>query len=223
MSYTRDELVTEIRAEADATGSGRWTPTTVLRKLDTVFAQEWGEILDEAPYYKLLELTVTPTAAGLVNLSAMRYPSLNVYLRRVLAVAVDDKVYEEGSPLSAPFATLVGGSPCVWYQRGQQLQILPPPASGAVVKVLFSCRPLLPSESPNTGSTAIDFPSGHEQVLILGTAAALLDKGGEESDAADALLTRQGAHRDRLLLEVGRIGGKPKRVLYSDTREDWAS
>lgn len=219
---TRDELVTEIRSLADAAGSNRWSNTTVLKLLDTVFQQEWGDILNIQPAYRAAERSVVLDSQGRIALSDLSAADQTLY--RIIGVRVGDRLYAPGS-LRENLLTRTLNYPSesnhrLYWLQGDYLYLWPFSASDTAT-VMVNHLPTLPSLLAN-GNTAVTFPSPFEMILAFETAGLMLAKGGAETDATGDMKALADGMRNRLLSDLQRRSADPVAWTYSDSRAEWA-
>lgn len=225
MSFTRDELVSEIRSLADAENETRWTATTVLRQLDVVFDEEWARILAADPYYRVTVKTPTVDSQNRIaqdDLNTGSGDSLERFYR-VIGVTANDYVYSPTDYVDNVLTASTNqnyetGTRTYWWQ-GRYLHLHPAP--GATVSVAVNHRPQMPSQLVD-GSSEIEFPSPYELLLAYCTAARMLAKGGAETNASADLLGMAEGIRDGLLADLSRKQIQPITWRYSDSRMNWA-
>jgi hypothetical protein len=224
VSFTRDELVSEIRSLADAENETRWTPTTVLRQLDVVFDEEWARILAADPYYRVSVLTPSIDANSRIAQSDLNSGSADSLERfyRVIGVVAGEAVFGP-TDYSDNLLTITSGrnyetGTRIYWWQGQYLYLHPRPGDTATVSV--NHRPQLPSQLAD-GDSVIEYPSPYEMILAHVTAARMLAKGGAESNASADLLTMADTIRDGLLADLSRKQTQPITWRYGDSRRDW--
>lgn len=222
MSFTRDELVTEIRALADAENETRWSNTTVLRHLDIVFDREWSRILAADPFYNVSSVSVTPDSNGVVARSAITGGTGDSLQRlyRIIGVVDGRTRFTKGDLDENLLTTDYGPQGTTLYRywrKGSNLILYPPPASATVT---FSYRPQLP-KALSSGDVTVTFPEPFEMLLAYGTAAQMLAKGGSETGASAELNALAEPIRDDLLADLSRDETEPTTWKYSDDPSQW--
>lgn len=224
MSFTRDQLVTEARAIADAENDTRWSATTVLRHADVVFDREWGRVLASFPNLRLSHLTPSVDADGYVLKSDLNSGSADSLKRfyRIVGVRAGQRRYR---PVDTSDYLLTpelgeGQSGYVYWWEGDMLRLSPPPASGETLTVTVTHRPQLPF-ALSAGSVAVTFPEPWEMLLAYGIAAQMLAKGGTETNAASDLIALADGMRDDMLADISRREQDPVMWRYSDRAADW--
>lgn len=222
MSFTRDELVTEIRAMADAENDTRWTAATVLRHLDVVFDREWSRILAVDPYYNITSAVVTPGAGGVVAGASITDGTGDSLKRRFKVIGITDGnaryvPSDFGENLMTPDIGPYGASLYRYWWKGADLVLYPSPTSATVT---FSYRPQLP-RALTSGSVAVTFPEPYEMLLAYGVAAEMLAKGGSETGASAEIKALADGVRDDLLADLSRRQTTPATWAYSDGVAEW--
>jgi hypothetical protein len=111
--------------------------------------------------------------------------------------------------------------PRVWYELGDEVQVLPT-AEGNSVTVLVNHLPQRADLLVDDNST-VTFPDGYDLILAYELAASMLMKGAAETQLAAELRGMAQVLRDRLQQDVARMGTKPLRLAYADDRADWGA
>lgn len=225
MSFTRDQLVTEARALADAESDTRWTSTTVLRHLDTVFDSEWGRVLAAFPSFRVSHLTPAVDTDGYLqkaDLTGGTGDSLRRFYR-IVGVRDGSRTYALSDLGDNVLTAELGGGlehygPVYWWE-GDAIRLSPVPTGTVTVTVTH--RPQLPTALAS-GSSTVTFPEPWEMLLAYGTAALMLTKGGGETGAAADLKATADLLRDDMLADLSRRDQVPATWRYSDSRADWA-
>lgn len=224
---TRDALVTLIREAADAVSSTKWSATEVLALLDSVFDGEWSNILSVNPYYRVANRTVTTDSSGQfaeADLSAGTGNSAQNFYR-LLTLTSGNYIYDQTRFQDVPLATTAGYPVPYMYDRlyywfGNSIQVLPV-AAGTVLTATVNYKPPVPSELA-AGTDVVDFPQNSHMILAWMTAARMLSKGGNESQAAADLMALANGERETLLLDLQRRSINPMRMMPMDSASDWA-
>ena len=221
---TRDELVTLLKAKVESEGSDRWSADEYLQTLNRIFNDEWGNILDAAPYHRFAVVAVTPAANGTFPLTALDGGSgdaeQNFY--RILNVSDGNANYSETRYQDVPLATSSNYYPLFgygYYLAGNYVQMLPI-GSGVTMQVGVNYKPTNPVDY-SADTVTIDYPEHSELVIVYAAAAELLNKGGAESQAAQTLTAMADKSRMSLLDDLRRRTINPTRMAYPDGRGDW--
>ncbi len=223
----RLQLRTAALKKADAYGSGRWDATPggeVDGHISDAFDQLWRQILNANEDYLVAKRTPTSDATGRYQLSELTVAVGDELQRlyRIKGVYIDGRKYE--GPVSAKqyaAAEIMDlGVQFVWYQEGQAIVALPIQANKAATAIMVNYQPQRPDQFEGDDST-VQFPDGHEKVLVYWSAAEILTKGGAETQASLELRAFvQDAH-DELLESVGRLSTNPRTLQYSDDPGEW--
>ena len=226
MSITKGTLRTRVLQMADAVGADRWDADAgeeVDFHISIVLDREWKRILNASPYYRVGRRTPTSDADGYYAISDLDSGSddSEERLYRVIAVSVDDTVYEETRLDQYMFPSTSSPQPqYLWYFEGSKLMALPVTASKQATIVVNH----LPTKFSDlaTDNSTVTFPDGYEDVLACSGAALLLMKGGAEAQAAAALEIQAEELRQDMLQDLMRRSMKPIGMRYSDSVTDWA-
>jgi len=222
---TRGQLVTYTRDYMDATGSSRWSDDTIKAVLNSVFDNEWSNILNAAPYWRFAQRQVTTDANGQVALSSLSSGSgdaeQNWY--RIVSVSDGNVLYRETRFQDAPLATTSNYMPTYarqYYLVGDVLQILPV-ASGLSLYVAVNYKPTAILDLASDSST-VDFPENNHLILVSEAASQLLLKGGAEAGSASNFKKLAADDREVMLDDIRRRTINPTRMAYPDQAYDWA-
>jgi hypothetical protein len=225
MAISRAELVTLTREVMDATGSERWSDSTIKSALNLVYDDEWSNLLNATQYYTYAMRTVTTDANGVVAFTDLNSgggdSQQNLY--RILSVSDGNVLYSQTRFQDVPLATTTNYLPTyprLYYIVGEQAQILPV-ASGTTLYVAVNYKPTSLSDLATDAST-ITFPLGGEWVLANEAGARLLNKGGAESNAAQVLKREAAEIRAGMLDDIRRRTINPTMLAYPDQKYDWA-
>jgi hypothetical protein len=225
VAVTKAQLIALTRETMDAVSSDRWSDATITRALNSVYGDEWSNILNAQPYYTFGKRTVTTDVDGQVAFSALNTGSgdsqQNFY--RVLSVSDGNVLYTQTRFQDVPLATTTNYLPTyprLFYTAGQTLQILPV-ASGTTLYVFVNYKPTSFSDLTSDSST-INFPDGGEWVLANEAGAMLLNKGGAESTAAQVLRREAEMQRGLMLDDLRRYTINPTMMAYPDQKYDWS-
>lgn len=225
MSLTRTEYLREIRAMADATSSARWTDATITVLLNSVFKREWSRILNANRYYRVGERTVTLDASGRFALSSLTSGSGNTVetFYKIIGVNNGEAIYAPAelrdNMLTASLGQVSAAQRTFW-RVGSEVQCYPY-TSGESIDVVVNYLPCLPG-SLSSDSDTVDYPEGYETVLIYETAAAMLMKGGAETDASADFKAIAEEVRGDMLADISRMTTDPTQMRYNDSSIDWA-
>lgn len=226
MAITRGQLRTLVRQAMDADAGDRWSDTFLDYIINSVFEDEWSNILNAAPYYNFAERAVTTDANARVPLSALSSGSgdaqQNFY--RVLAVYDQTALYTEANYRDVPMATVGSYTPQYpkqYYIVGSYVQILPPDIS-VPLTITVNYKPTPPADLASDNSV-IDFPAGNEMLLACEAAGRALETkaGAEDINGAQSLFRSAERYRSDFLDDLARRTIEPRRMGYSDNRLDW--
>lgn len=222
---TRAQLVALTREFMDAVGSDRWSDSTIKTVLNSVYDEEWSNILNAAPYYTFQQLTLTTDANGQIPFSSLNTGTgdtqKNYY--RVLSVSDGNVLYDQTQFQYVPLATTTNYLPTyprLYYMVGTNVQILPV-SSGTSLYIAVNYKPTALNDLATDAST-IDFPTNNETILALGAAYKLLLKGGAETGAASNYRTLANDERETMLDDLRRRTINPTRMAYPDQKYDWS-
>jgi hypothetical protein len=222
---TRDELITLVKAKLESTISDRWTADEYLYTADRIFRDEWGNILDAAPYHRFSSVAITTASDGTFPLSSLDTGSAdsqkNFY--RILSMNDGSTLYTETRFQDIPLAQFSNYLPYfqkLYYLAGTNYQTLPAGANTLNVVVNYQPTPLLELSS---GGVAFDFPAGFEMLLVYGITGELQLKGADDDAVARKNFVAQcDTIRGAMLDELRRRTINPTRMAYPDSASDWA-
>ena len=222
---TRDELVTLLKAKVESEGSDRWSADEYLQTLNRIFNDEWGNILDAAPYHRFAVVAVTPAANGTFPLTALDGGSgdaeQNFY--RILSMNDGSYLFAETRFQDIPLAQFTNYLPYyqkVFYLAGSNYQTLP--AGSSALNVVVNHKPTSLTDL-SSGGVTFEFPETHELLIVYGAAAELLLKGGDDDAVARKNFESQASSiRAGMLDELRRRTINPTRMAYPDSASDWA-
>lgn len=225
MAVTKAQLIALTRETMDAVASDRWSDATITTVLNSVYGDEWSNILNAQSYYTFAKRTVTTDSNGIIDFTDLNSGSgdnqQNFY--RVLSVSDGNVLYTQTRFQDVPLATTTNYLPTyprLYYTAGQALQILPVAAS-TTLYIFVNYKPT-PFNQLATDSSTIDFPDGGELILANEAGAILLNKGGAESTAARVLREEARLQRASLLDDLRRYTINPTMMAYPDQKYDWS-
>lgn len=225
MAVTKAQLIALTRETMDAVASERWSDATITTVLNSVYGDEWSNLLNAQPYYTFAKRTVTTDNDGMVAFSSLNSgggdSQQNFY--RVLSVSDGNVLYTQTRFQDVPLATTTNYLPTyprLFYTAGQALQILPVAAS-TTLYVFVNYKPT-PFNQLASDSSTIDFPDGGELVIANEAGATLLNKGGAESVAARVLRDEAQRQRATMLDDLRRYTIEPTMMAYPDQKYDWS-
>ena len=224
-TVTLGQLVTDTREYMDAVGSTRWSDATIKLVLNSVFDNEWSNILNAAPYYRFAQRQVTTDANGQFAFTTLNSGSgdteQNFY--RIMSVSDGNVLYGQTRYQDVPLATTTNYLPTyprLYYIAGQSVQILPvSPSQSLYVGVNY--KPTSISDLAGDASI-IDYPANCHLVLVWMAASLLLLKGGTEAAAASNLKAMADDDRKTLLDDIRRMTINPTMMAYPDQKYDWS-
>ena len=224
-SVTRAQLIALTREYMDAVGSPRWSDETIKVVLNSVFDEEWSNILNAAPYYTFQQLTLTTDSNGQIPFSSLSTgggdSQQNFY--RILSVSDGNVLYDETQFQNVPLATTTNYLPTyprLYYMVGTNVQILPV-ASGTTLYIAVNYKPTSISDLAGDASV-IEFPGNSELLLAAGASYKLLLKGGAETQSAINYKRLADEERQTLLDDLRRRTINPTRMAYPDQKYDWS-
>lgn len=214
-----------VLSEMDATDSGRWLPAEVDRKNGATFDALWRNILNANPYYLVGQRTPTSDSDGryLIDDLSTETGDLSERFYRILGVQIDGYLYDGPVQLTDWASRALSGNTAdqrVWYQEGRKIVAMPIQASKLADAFWVNYIPQRPDLLEGDDSE-INFPDGHEEVLITLSAARLLSKGAAETQAAAELRAMIRPDYDELMADVARTSIRPTMIQYGDTSFDW--
>lgn len=225
MSVTVTQAIADTRQMMDAVLSQRWSDAFIRTTLGIVSAREWSGILGANPYYRFGQITVTldaNTQFAWTALDTGTGDSTQTHYR-VLAITDGEVVYRQTRFMDVPLATTTNyNTPYqrLWYDAGDNVQILPTGGVGSTLIVTVNWTPPRVDQL-SADSVTIDFPDGHEVILWLEAAAMLLSKGGAENAAAQTMRAMADQERQQLYSDIGRRSATPNYMQFPDRVGDW--
>lgn len=228
MAFTRAQLRTRALKRADADGSGRWDTTAgsageVDQLGGVVFDREWRRILNANSTYTFNTVTLNSDGTtGRYPISSLTTGSADTIKRfyRIIAVEIDDLIYEEVPFKEWSLGETLAMSPRVWWYEGDNIMALP---KALTKSATFSVN-YIPCRLDNLAADAsnVNFPDGYEDVLVLEWAKHILLKGGAEAPEALTLGALAEELRTDMLQDIARRSTNPLRMRYADASWDWA-
>jgi len=221
---TRQQLMDMTREFMDAVDSTRWSDSIIMTILANVYDEEWSNILQAQPTYRMQMLTLQTDANGVIPSSALNTGTGDTQRNwyRILSVSDGVTLYEQTEFQDVPMGALTNWTPQAYhrlfYFAGEQLQILPVAQQALYVAVNY--KPTALSDLANNNSV-IDFPQNSEPLLAYNAAYKLLIKGGAEMQAAMAYKRLADEERADLLSDLARRTIKPRLMAYPDSRTEW--
>lgn len=224
MAITKDQLTTLTLETMDAVSNQRWSSDMVARVINSVYADEWSNLLNAQPYYRFAKRTVTTDVDGQIPFTSFDSGSgeskQNFY--RILSVSDGNVLYTQTRFQDVPLATTTNYLPTyprMYYTAGQSVQILPV-QSGLSLYVFVNYKPA--NLADLSGTTLIDFPDANETIIANEAGARLLNKGGAESVAAKTLRDEANMQRSSMLDDLRRYTINPTMMAYPDQKYDWS-
>ena len=219
MSWTKQELIDEARAAADATGSSRWNNTTIARLLDTVYRREWSRLLSANPVYRWGSRSVTTDSDGRFDIADLSIEGERFY--RILQIQEGEDVIPPLQGSDQPYAGATSSTLAsrAYYFIGDTVQVLPVSA-GSNLTVYVNHIPDRVTDLDS--AEAVIFPDDYEMILAYECAAFMLAKGSAETGAQVELRELAEEMRTELLSEVSRRVVGPTFVAFPDRSEEWA-
>lgn len=235
MSSTRAQLTLLARELADAVDSPRWSDPSIQSLLGLAQWTEIGKLLNAFNQYYVnggdQGLIVTQDSLGQFNWSDLTSGTgdsvKTVY--RVITLGQPSGggangtsgplFYQNVDYIRYPNPQPSTSLPYVWYRIGLKVQVLPAVA-GQTLNAVVNYRPCQ-VQNLSTDSVAVPFPDGYETMLAYLAGAMMLDKGGAEAGAANALLANAEGIRNDMMMDLGRTSTAPIIARASDDPEAW--
>lgn len=186
---------------------------------------EWTGILNQNPYYRFANRSVTTDSSGRIAISDLSSGTgdSREYFYRMLVGPTDGNVlWRETDLRSVPLGTQSSAqspSEYLFYLAGDYFQLLPV-ASGTALTVAVNHVPPTIAQLAGEDSTVV-FPTSYEYVAVWTTAGTLFMKGGAETGAAADLFALASDARRRMLADIGRRTTRPSFALFSDSPAAW--
>lgn len=221
MSMTRATLMTLVDEMADAAGSPRWGTTLKRQLLGEVHWREWKDLLNVNRHLRMGSRAVTTDGDGRfarTDLNSGAGDGTETHYR-ILSVNAGTFFYQPATYEQYPQSPTEVSLPQVWYEFGDQIQIIPA-TTGSVVTVMVNHLPQRADLLASDSSTVV-FPDGYELLLAYETAASMYVKGAAETDLAGEMRQMARVLRERMHQDVGRLTIRPMRVAAMDDRWDW--
>jgi hypothetical protein len=225
-AITRGQLIALTREAMDADAGDRWSPSFLLSILDSVFGDEWSNILNAAPYFNFAQRSVTTDANGRIPLASLSSGTgdaeENFY--RVLAVYDQMALYTESNYRDVPMATVGSYTPQYpkqYYIVGDYVQILPPDIS-VPITLTVNYKPTALADLASD-SSVVTFPEGNAMLLACEAAGRALETkaGAEDINGAQSLFRSAQRYRADFLDDLARRTINPRRMGYPDNKNDW--
>jgi hypothetical protein len=222
---TVNDLIARTRERAEATSSNRWSPTEVLTTLVSVFEDEWSQLLQVAPMYRVQTISGLATdALGVLPLASLTTGAGNTLKRYFRIVSINDgaHMFRETDFAEVPLALVSNYQPIypnLYYLFGETLQVLPP--SQFTLNVTVNYKPPALTDL-NASVDQVDFPFGAELILANVAAARLLNKGGSEANEGQNLMREANEERVQMAMEIRRRTTNPTIMRPPDHIGDWA-
>jgi len=218
MSMTKAAIIAAARERADAYRSSRWDDTDLGVMLGAIHWREWADILNANNMYRVHTFSVTPDSNGQVAKSSLQDSTRTFY--RILSIKDVDRFFTPIQYKDAPRPAQFGYAQAYsWYEFGETIQLVP--IVQGSVDFTVNYRP--PRANTLSNSDIVDFPDGHEYVLVYALAAEMLLKGGAETDAANDLIAFQRSLKEQMLADIRRLSVRPTLMEPMDDAADWGS
>lgn len=223
MSMTRGQLLALIDQMADTEGSPRWGTLLKNQLLGEVHWREWRDLLNVNKALRMGLRSVTTDANGQFAKSALNSGSGDATetFYRIQTVYQGNLFYQPASYEQYPISPSVVNLPQVWYEFGDQIQLIPAKQGNAVTVTVNH----LPQRSDLLASDAstVVFPDGYDLILAYETAASMFMKGAAESNLTAEMRQNAALLRDRMHQDVGRLSVRPLRMGAMDDKYDWGA
>ena len=241
---TRLQLRNDVLNIADAVNSPRWdvTPGTgeVDRRLGVVHMRLWKRVLNANPFINvaafalnnnpgaisstLFSGTVAADANGAIPISSLStgVGDFQQNLYKILMVSFNNMPYQQQWTKDYLLSNLNGFTFQSWYQEGGFIFIPDSPgqtATGIWVNWLPTAFDQLVVDSSTVSLPSATFGDAFAHF----GAAAILRKGGAETQAAAEIEAYGQQLLDEELQDLARVGSDPIFERYDDSPFDWAS
>jgi hypothetical protein len=219
----RGTLLTLIDEMADAAGSPRWGTTLKRQLLGEVHWREWRDLLNVNRMLRVGSRALTTDGDGRVAKSALTTGAGDATetAYRILSVNSGNIYYQPAKYEDYPMSPAVVSLPQVWYEYGDDLQLIPA-SPGAPVTIVVNHLPQR-ADLLTTDTSTVTFPDGYEMILAYETAASMFMKGAAESNLTGEMRAMATVLRERMHQDVGRLTVRPMRMGYADDRWDWGA
>lgn len=227
MSIVRSTLRDDVMKQADAFGAQRWDVSAggeVDRRISGVYDKIWRRILNANRFYRAGKRTPTSDAVtGRYALTDLDAGAGNTQERfyRILQIIVDGVRYGPPGALTDYNNADDQLDRRVAYLEGTNLAVFPLQLSKAADAIWVNWIPQRPAALA-ADTDSVVFPDGHEEVLVVLSAARLLMKGGAETQASLELKNEVAEDYEELLQDVARLSTDPLVMQFSDNASEWA-
>lgn len=226
---TVGQFIGNVRQFMDAENSSRWTDPFIISVAGIVSNNEWSDILNQNQYYRFGTRSVVTDSSGRIAIADLNSGSADSaeYFYRVLVGPTDGNIlWRETDFRYVPLGTQSNyQNPYehLYYLAGDYFQLLPVASGSALTVAVNHTPPRVDqlSDTSNTSTVAVPFPSGYEMVLVWVTAATLLMKGAAESSAARDLFSLADDARRNMLGDIARRTTRPTYALFQDDPSAW--
>lgn len=211
MGQNRVWYKTQAREQGNAIGAD-WTDALVSMWFRNVFDQGWSRILNADAAYRVTKLEMTADADGIISIA-----DVNTSLSPAVLYRVFSQQTVRNKRLAGVYETVLEP----WI-TGDDIRF---GGNAANSSVTFWCnsRPQNPEDyttTPNT--TLVDWPSGHEPVLVNHLAAMLLTKGAvQAADSAQILAVADQLYTDMIQDLMDRTT-RHQQIVPSDNADEWS-
>lgn len=213
MALTRTNYQDLVKDHLDATGSSRWSSSTINYALGNAGDGAWSLILGAAPTYRLGTRSVTTDSSGRILLTDLNSGAgdSKEWWYRILAVTDgSDQVWRLTDFQSVPTGTTANYAATYsrfMYLAGNYVQLLP--VEGSASRTVTVNHKPTRIDSLAGDSSTYDFPDGHELVVVFRACQLLFPKGGAEMEAASYFGAMAQEAEFRMLAELGRSFAEP--------------
>ena len=228
MSMTVTEAVAQTRDIMNATGSGQWTDPILTTWVGVAHWREYANLLSANRFYRMQQVQLTQDSNGQIPFASLNTGSGNSakFWYRVIAVSQvgvpsgqSPFYYRQATFDQFPSPQPMTAMPYVWYRFGDQMQVIPV-APGQALTITTNFRPPR-ADTLSPASTAIDFPSGYENLIPWRAAWLALTKGGSEVQAAQDINAVADQMANTMLEDLGRESTWPTIARAFDDPEMW--
>jgi hypothetical protein len=222
MSMTRGTLMTLVDEMADAVGSPRWGITLKRQLMGEVHWREWRTLLSVNRMLRVGTRTPATDADGRFAKTGLNSGSGDATETwfRVLSLQLGQQFYQPAKYEDYPVSPTAVSLPYVWYEYGNDVQLIPAPVQSTPITVVVNHLPQRADLLVDDNSLVV-FPDGYDLILAYETAASMMMKGAAETNLSAEMSMRAQQLRESMHQDVGRITTRPLRMGYADDQYDW--
>jgi len=235
---TRVQIRNDVLNIADAVASPRWDTSPggeVDRRLGAVHMRLWKRVLNANPFINVNVFTtltgeigdqipLTADSNGAIPMASLSTGTgdnqNNLY--RILGVSFNNLPYQQQWTKDYLLASLNGFTYQAWFRQGTNI-IMPDAAGQQATGIWVNWTPTQFDQLVADTSTVVLPTTTFSDVLAHFGAAAILRKGGAETQAAAEIEAYGQQLLDEELQDLSREGITPISERYDDSPFDWAT